>query len=136
MQNKCIRFCMNLGNRHHISANDFKEINWLPTKERFEQCVCVSTFKFWKEKSPAYMYDIYNKILYTHGTRKSYLRLELPSINTFSGKKGLSYIGPRLWNDLSFDLKGCNGANTFKHKVKEDFFRKLKKKEDDIYIYY
>ena len=55
MQNKCIRFCMNLGNRHHISANDFKEINWLPTKERFEQCVCVSTFKFWKEKSPAYM---------------------------------------------------------------------------------
>ena len=109
MQNKCIRFCMNLGNRHHISANDFKEINWLPTKERFEQCVCVSTFKFWKEKSPVYMYDIYNKMVYTHGTRKSYLRLELPSINTFSGKKGLSYIGPRLWNDLSFDLKVCNG---------------------------
>ena len=136
MQNKCIRFCLNLGNRHHISANNFKEINWLPTKERFEQCVCVSTFKFWKDQSPAYMSDIYNKIDYTHGTRRCYLRLELPFKNTFSGQKGLSFVGPRLWNDLSFDLKACNGANTFKHKVKEDFLTKLKKKEDDIYIYY
>ena len=79
------------------------------------------------------MSDIYNKIDYLHNTRKGHLRLELPSINTFSGEKGLSYIGPRLWNDLSFDIKKCNRANTFKQKVKEDFFRKLKKKEDDIY---
>ena len=136
MQNKCIRFCLNLGNRHHISANNFKEINWLPTKERFEQCVCISAFKFWKDQSPAYMSDIYNKIDYIHGTRRCYLRLELPFKNTFSGQKGLSFIGPRLWNDLSFGLKVCNGANTFKHKIKEDFFRKLKKMEEDIYIYY
>ena len=97
MQNKCIRFCLNLGNRHHISANNFKEINWLPTKERFQQCVCVSTFKFWKNQSPAYMSDIYNKIDYFHDTRKSHLRLDLPTRDTCSGLKGLSYIGPILW---------------------------------------
>ena len=82
------------------------------------------------------MSDIYNQINYTHGTRRCYRRLELPFKNTFSGQKGLSYIGPRLWNDLPFDLKNCSGANAFKHKIKDDFFKKLKKKEDDIYIYY
>ena len=121
-QNKCIRFCLNLGNRHHISTNDFKEINWLPTQERFEQCVCASTFKFWKGQSPAYMSDFYNPMNYAHGTRRCYLRLELPFKNTFLGQKGLSFIGSRLWNDLPFDLKVCMGANVFKHKVKEDFF--------------
>ena len=40
-QNKCIRFCPKLGNRAHIGVNEFKRINWLPTRERFEQCVCV-----------------------------------------------------------------------------------------------
>ena len=40
-QNKCIRFCLFLGNRTHIGVNEFRKINWLPTRERFEQCVCV-----------------------------------------------------------------------------------------------
>ena len=35
-QNKCIRFCLNLGNRAHIGMKESKIINWLPTKGRFE----------------------------------------------------------------------------------------------------
>ena len=73
------------------------------------------------------MSDIYNIIDYTHGTHRCYLRLELPFKNTFSGQNGLSFVGPRLWNDLSFDLKVCDGPNTFKHKVKAVFFQKAKK---------
>ena len=69
------------------------------------------------------MSDIYNKIDYIHSTCKCHLKLELPFKNTFSGQKGLSFIGPRIWNDLSFDLKACDGANTFKHKLKEDFLK-------------
>ena len=45
-QNKCIRYCLNLGNRAHIGIKEFEKINWLPTKERFEQCVCVGIFNF------------------------------------------------------------------------------------------
>ena len=44
-QNKCIRYCLKLDNRAHIGANEFKEINWLPTKERVSQCICVNVFK-------------------------------------------------------------------------------------------
>ena len=43
-QNKCIRFCLQLGNRVHIGAKEFKEINWLQVGDRFKQCVCTTTF--------------------------------------------------------------------------------------------
>ena len=58
-QNKCIRFCLSLGNRSHIGINEFRNINWLPTRERFEQCVCVGAYKFCKNTAPAYMSDIF-----------------------------------------------------------------------------
>ena len=136
MQNKCIRFCLSLPNRYHISTEEFRGINWLPTRERFEQCVCVSTFKFWNKQSPLYMKDIYTKMYYNHNTRRSGARLELPSKSTDIGQKGLSYIGPKLWNELPPNLKFCSSTNDFKHKLKNNLFSTLQRKEDDIYIYY
>ena len=41
-QNKCIRYCLNLDNKAHIDTNEFLKINWLPTKKRVEQCICVN----------------------------------------------------------------------------------------------
>ena len=32
-QNKCIRFCLQLGNRTHIGVDEFKQINWLNVEE-------------------------------------------------------------------------------------------------------
>ena len=43
-QNKCIRFCLLLGNREHIGIAEFEKINWLNINDRFEsmpQCICV-----------------------------------------------------------------------------------------------
>ena len=59
-QNKCIRFCLKLKNRDHVGVKEFREINWLPTKERFEQCVCANIFKFFNNMSPAYTSELYN----------------------------------------------------------------------------
>ena len=33
-ENKCIRFCSKLNSRQHTEPKEFKEINWLATKER------------------------------------------------------------------------------------------------------
>ena len=58
-QNKCIRFCLKLNNRDYVGVKEFREINWLPTKERFEQCVCANIFKFFKNTSPTYTSELY-----------------------------------------------------------------------------
>ena len=46
-QNKCIRFYLNLNPRQHIGINEFREINWLPTKNRVEQRIATNIFKYW-----------------------------------------------------------------------------------------
>ena len=43
-QNKCIRYCLKLDNRSHVGIAEFKKLNWLPTKERVYQCICVSIY--------------------------------------------------------------------------------------------
>ena len=44
---------------------------------------------------------------------------------TETGKSSLSFLGPKCWNYLQYDLKSLENRNTFKHSIKEDFFRKI-----------
>ena len=40
VQNKCIRFCLQLSNRTHIGFEQFEKINWLSCEDRFRQTLC------------------------------------------------------------------------------------------------
>ena len=135
-QNKCIRYCLNLGNRFHIGTNEFKAINWLPTKERFDQCVCVGIFNFFAGAAPAYISEMYFPLEQSHCTRRSFNKLWIPNQRTNRGLRGLSYAGPRLWNSLPNCLKTAMSVNTFKHKLKEFHFNTLRDKEKNPYVYY
>ena len=106
MQNKCIRFCLRLGKRTHVGVNEFEKLNWLPVEERFKQCICVNTFKFFNNSCPIYMTDIYkltNQNQVT--TRTSALKLSQPLRKTNYGQRCISFLGPSLWNNLSENLK-------------------------------
>ena len=130
-QNKCIRFCLLLGNRKRIGINELVKINWLNTNDRFEQCAAVSAFKFFNNKSPDYMTDIFLPVdNYRASTRNSYKKLTLPFRKTTQGQNSLSYIGPSVWNKLSENIKSCNNINTFKHNVKKHFFNEIKRKHN------
>ena len=134
-QNKCIRFCLSLENRAHLGVHEFKEINWLPTSVRFEQCICSTTYKFCNDASPVYMSDIFGKIDSNYNTRRSTKMLLLPRKNTSNGQKGLSYLGPKYWNILPSKIKLSSSTNAFKHAIKSEFFEQLKKAENDPYVY-
>ena len=135
-QNKCIRFCLNMGNRTHIGIEEFKKINWLPTRERFEQCVCVGAYKFFNNLSPSYMSDIFNPINSIRTTRSSIFGLHQPARSKNLGQKALSYLGPKFWNPLLSQIKTSRSANSFKHAIKKDFFSQLQDAEDDCFLYY
>ena len=83
LQNKCIRFCLNLNNRDHIGSTEFEKINWLPINDRFEQCISSTTFKFFNDRSPAFKptgHPITN-------TRVSFPKLVQPLRNPNYGQK-------------------------------------------------
>ena len=137
-QNKCIRFCLGMGNRDHIGSIEFKKINWLPVQTRFEQCINVHVYKYINNESPVYMNEIFNIAeqprIYTRAN--SGLNLIKPSRNKLSGRRAISYIGPRVWNPLPEDIKSALNANSFKHLIKTFYFDKIYQAENDNYIYY
>ena len=136
-QNKCVRYCLKLDNRAHIGADEFKEINWLPTKERVSQCICINIFKFFNNMALDYTSEIFHPSHSTHNIPMSaYIKLDLLFRKSVYGKKTLSYIGPKTWNSLPAQIKLCKNVNTFKHDIKNLFFKRLQKSDNSIFTYY
>ena len=127
-QNKCIRFCLLLGNREHIGFEEFEKINWLNINDRFQQCLSVSAFKFFNNECPTYMSDIFLPVTNRRvSTRNSFLKLDQPFRKTTQGQSSLSYIGPAVWNKLPENIKNCKNVNTFKHEVKKHYFNEIRR---------
>ena len=135
-QNKCIRFCLFLGNREGIRYKHLKKINWLPIQERVDQFIAVSVYKFSNNLAPKYMGDIFNRTQNRQRTRcADEYRISIPYRKHDYGKNCLSYLGATIWNNFETDVKKSKTCNSFKHKIKANFFKEIKKKEDNIYIY-
>ena len=135
-QNKCIRYCLNLNNKAHIGTNEFLKINWLLTKKRVEQCICINIFKFFNQMSPQYTAEIFHPTSSVHNTCRATQKLDLPFRKSCIGQKTLSYIGPKTWNNLPAQIKLSKSVNTFKHNIKKSFFDDLQKQNDKIFFYY
>ena len=58
-------------------------------------------------------------------TRNSFLKLNHSFRKTSTGQKGLSYIGPAIWNRIPEIIKKTRNLNTFKHKMKHYYLDDL-----------
>ena len=116
-QNKCIRFCLNLSNRASIDNSKFKEINWLPVEKRYEQCVCTLIYKYFHNNVPGYINDIFTVNKTRYNTRNSNM-LKRPLCKTSNGMKAISYLGPKLWDNMPIYLKQKESISCFKHGFK------------------
>ena len=133
-QNKCIRYCLFLGNRESIRYNHFREINWLPVAERVNQFIAASVFKFFNNLAPLYMKDIFIKAERVRITRSSNdSNLYIPRRKNDYGKNCLSYMGATVWNSIHGAIRDVKTCNTFKHKIKEKYFEDIKEQESSIY---
>ena len=54
IQNTCIRFCLKLV-KTHISEEEFRLVNWLPTSKRVDQCISTITYNFVNNTSIYYL---------------------------------------------------------------------------------
>ena len=115
---------------------NFEKVNWLLVFKRFDQYLRFKTFEFFKETTPPYVHDVYRQSGQNQANTTSFLlKLKLHLRNTCSGLKSLLYLTPIVWNSLPTDVKLANSLNNFKHKLKDDFFKKLTNMEQDIIAY-
>ena len=77
---------------HHISDEDFRFINWLPTNKRVDQCINTITFKFVNDTCLYYLKEMFEI--------NKFAKLKIPFRKTNMGQKVISFVGPSLWNSL------------------------------------
>ena len=127
-QNKCIRFCLQLDKMSHISQKESEAINWLPIKERYNQCVNSIVFKYFDNQCPHYLNEVFMKTPGSSSSlRNGYQKLHQPFRKTNSGQNALSFIGPALWNKVLEEIKRITNLNPFKHNLKKHYLKELQK---------
>ena len=81
----------------HISQKEFETINWLPIKERYNQCVNSVAFKYSYNQCPHYLNEVFIKAPESSSLlRNSYQKLQQPFCKTNTGQNALSFIGLAL----------------------------------------
>ena len=116
---------------------EFKKINWLPVDYRFRQCLAANVFKFFDDKCPLYMKDVFDKSCMSQASTllNTTMKLSQPLRRASCGQNCISFLAPSVWNNLPNKLKRCTNLNTLKHKIKEYFFRKIRQRDNDIYLH-
>ena len=106
MQNKCIRYCLQLDKMTHISKNEFETLNWLPIKDRFNEFINSIVFKYFTKQCPSYLNEVFELACPNSlRTRNSYLKLICPFQKTNMEQNAISFIGPSIWNKTPEVLK-------------------------------
>ena len=110
----------------HISQNKFDAINWLPIKERYNQCVNSIAFKYFDNQCPHYLNEVFIKAPESSSSlRNSYKKLQQFFRKT--GQNALSFNGPALWNKIPEEIKRTTNLNAFKHNLKKHYLKELGK---------
>ena len=75
----------------------------------------VSNSKIFQTLNPSFIRDILKPRMTNRLTREEFkLNLEIPKSHQIRfGTKGLTYLGPKLWNSLSYHIKSLENLNIF-----------------------
>ena len=125
MQNKYIRFYLQLDRMPTMSHKEFKDLNWLPVICRLTNALFQSRLNLSMTCS-FYLNEIFEfapqgKI----SLRNNFLELKLSFRNTNTVQKALSFIDPLFWNQIPEILKKTNNLNTFTHNLKKRIFNQM-----------
>ena len=127
---------LKLNSRDHVGVKEFREINWIPSKERLEQCVCANIFKFFKNMCPTNTFELYKPFHHGYNTRRSNCRLKLPYRNISYGHKALSFLGPKLWNNLPGYIKSSLSIYIYvQTRYQKTYFSKNFKRKKTVFIF-
>ncbi len=112
LQNICIKFIFNLKKFDHVQKY-YDELKWINLSHRREFRLGCFIFKIINNKSPSYLYSLFNDTsnVHSHYTRK---RFFIPSIKTNNGKNSFDYYGPHFWNLLPSEIRNITNLNEFK----------------------
>ena len=135
LQNRMVRFILNLNNRHHIGCKELKEAGFLKVTERVKQLKLGHIFRIKNKTCPSYMntnFDLLSENENRCSTRSYEFNFFLPGIGP-QGMKTFFYTGIKDWNALPNNIKEIINEDRFKEKIKEHLMMEMEKEEKKIY---
>ena len=54
------------------------------------------------------------------------MALDIPLCRTNKGQKSMSFLGPKIWNKVSSNIKTAETKSSFKHCLKKEILSKSK----------
>ena len=104
--------------RGHINPSHFREINWLSVERRVELCTSTNVFKYCKGIAPSFLNNMFMSSINNYNTR-SELALDIPLFRTIKGQESMSFLGPKIWNKVSQNIKTAVTTSSFMHHLKK-----------------
>ena len=133
MQNKMVRFTLNLKRRDSVWNKEFSKVDALNVSDRVKQLKMNHVFKIRNQTSPSYMLSHFNRLNVNSNrmtTRASATDFFVPRVSG-QGANTFFFTAIKEWNSLSTELKNINCENRFKEKLKQELREVAKKREDD-----
>ena len=120
MQNRVVRFVLNLGPRSHIGQRERDRVGFLSVKDRVIQMKMNNVFKIFQGTAPDYLNSNFTRIssIHKYSTRGSSVNFIVPKV------KGQAYdtfyfTAIHHWNLLPKSIKEIGNLPQFKRAIKK-----------------
>ncbi len=116
LQNKIIRFTLDLGPRTHMTEEHMKELNILRIPNGVKQLRLNTAHKIFYNKAPSYLNTHFRRTRdKAQSTRRSEWNFTVPKIKGAEGNT-FYFNAIKDWNSLPEHLKACENTLSFKKK--------------------
>ena len=127
VQNAVAKLVLNRS-KYDSATLALKELHWLPIKFRIIHKILTLVYKSLKGSAPKHLQELLHKQQHGRdGLRSSNdpaitLKVQRTKCKTFADRS-FSIAGPKLWNNLPYNIRSADNLDSFKSKLKMHLFR-------------
>ena len=118
-------------------TKSLQDLHWLPVLQRIKFKICLQMFKCQNNMAPDYLTNKLKRHEHIRTTRyHSSFTYDIPYVKhkTFAARS-FSVQGPKLWNELPYEMKLISDIENFKKQLKTLLFKEPFE-NTDTYLYY
>ena len=135
IQNKVIRFILDLPHRKRITVDEFEKLGFLNICNRVKQLRFNHVFNIFHNKCPEYLKQGYTRTFDTRNTRSSAFNFFVPSIKGIESST-FFFNGIKNWNALPDTIKSIIEKGKFKFEIKRHLMSELRSMSEADFIFY
>ena len=135
MQNKSIRYMLNLSPRSHIGIQEFKKVDMLPVELRVKQLKLNHIFNVVHNSAPNYLSISFIRDQHSINTRSGRNAAVIPAVKSH-GITSFVYTASKAWNELPNNIQTVHSKSVFKQHVKRFLSLTYECAYNSAYLYF